>query len=82
MKLRGTVIRRNVAPGSKSEREAVVLLTDQKQELILRKRGGNPFFDPSLEELVGKQIQCEGTEHGQTLIMESWNILDDGEMKH
>lgn len=31
--------------------------------------GGNPFFDPKLEELVGKWIECEGTIAGQTFII-------------
>ena len=77
MKLRGTVVRRVVGLGSKSERDAIVLVTDRQAELILRNSGGNPLFDPTLEALVGKQIQCEGTEHGQTLIMESYHVIDE-----
>lgn len=70
----GTVSREAVAEGSKSERDAVVLATDQGQ-LILRRQGGNPFQDPELDDLVGKRIRAEGDEHGGTLIMESWEEL-------
>jgi len=67
----GTVERRKIAKGSKSEREAVVLKTDAR-EIVLRRQGGNPFKDPELDELVGKHIRAHGSEHGQTLIMDAW----------
>ena len=71
----GTVARRLVAPGSKSEREAIVLETTGGEELILRRQGGNPFRDPELERLVGRRIRADGTVHGQTLIMTGWEEL-------
>lgn len=67
----GTVERKPVAAGSKSERDAVVLTTADGQ-LVLRRRGGHPFADPELDALVGKRIRAHGAEHGQTMIMESW----------
>ena len=51
----GQVIRKPFAAGSKSERPAVMLQTGDG-EYVLRIQGGNPFHDPRLEELVGKQI--------------------------
>jgi hypothetical protein len=66
------VVRRLVAAGSKSEREAVVLQTDQG-DYILRRTGGNPFADPELDALVGKRISAEGRELGQTLVIDSWD---------
>jgi hypothetical protein len=67
----GTVTRRLVAPGSKSEREAVVLDTGART-LVLRRRGGNAFADPELDALVGRRIRARGTEHGGTLLMDGW----------
>jgi hypothetical protein len=70
----GTVAKRVVAPGSKSEREAVVLETGQG-EYVLRREGGNPFRDPELERLVGKRIRAVGRQRQQTLVMNSWEEL-------
>ena len=67
----GTVARRVVAPGSKSERQAIVLETSEG-ELVLRRQGANPFHDPELERLVGHRVRAEGKVHGHTLIMTAW----------
>ena len=69
----GKVIKKPYAVGSKSEREAVLLHTPD-EDYVLRRRGGNPFHDPELEKLVGKQINCSGvltTNH--TLIISDWD---------
>ena len=56
----GTVQRRVVAGGSKSEHTAIVLETD-KGDLILRKRGENPFQESAaLSPLVGKTVSLQG----------------------
>ncbi len=68
----GNVIYKRLSPGSKSERMAVVLKTDSC-ELVLRKRGGNPFVDETLDKLVGKRILARGIVAGTTLIMDSWD---------
>jgi hypothetical protein len=68
MILSGTVIKKVFARGSKSEHEAVYLLTDQG-EFMLRRQGGNPFSDPELDRLVGKQVRCEGEIVGYTLLL-------------
>lgn len=73
MSFRGKVVKKTVGAGSKSEHDAVVLLTDER-ELILRRQGGNPFADPELDRLVGSSIVCEGTVHGATLIMSTWQM--------
>ena len=71
----GTVARRVVAAGSKSEREAVVLDTGDAT-LVLRRQGANPFeTDPELDGLVGRRIRAEGSEHGQTLLVHRWDAL-------
>lgn len=68
MTFNGTVVKKLFARGSKSEHEAVCLVTDQG-EFVLRRQGGNPFSDPELDKLVGKQIRCEGQVVGYTLII-------------
>jgi hypothetical protein len=72
MPFTGTVIKKLFGRGSKSEHEAVYLVTD-RGEYVLRRRGGNPFSDPELDKLVGKQIRCEGEVVGYTLIISAWS---------
>jgi hypothetical protein len=72
----GRVVRRRVAQGSKSDREAVVLDTGG-DELVLRRRGGNAFADPVLDELVGRRVKGHGRRTGYTLILDDWTELDD-----
>ena len=60
--------------GSKSERDAVMLLTEAA-EFVLRRQGGNPFADPVLDGLVGSEIECEGIVHEYTLIISKWRTL-------
>jgi hypothetical protein len=55
----GKVVQRFYAKGSKSERMAIFLETDDG-ELMLRRRGGNAFHDPELVGLVGETIECMG----------------------
>ena len=71
MELSGTVVKKPVAAGSKSERPAILLQTDEG-EYVLRIQGGNPFHDPRLEELVGKRIRARGQLHGYTFLMDDW----------
>jgi hypothetical protein len=65
------VVKRPFAVGSKSERDAIMLVTDAGQ-YVLRRQGGNPFVDPVLDGLVGKTIDGEGIVHGHTFIMSQW----------
>jgi hypothetical protein len=67
----GQVTQHLTAKGSKSERQAVFLDTTEGS-FVLRRRGGNPFVDPVLQQLVGKTLHVKGilTEH--TLIMSDW----------
>lgn len=71
MQTHGRVVLKPFATGSKSQRDSVMLVTDSG-EYVLRRQGGNPFHDPQLAQLVGKQIQCTGTLHGYTLILSDW----------
>ena len=72
----GRVIRKPFGVGSKSERDAVMIVTDAG-EFVLRREGGNPFRDAALEKLVGRTICCEGAVHGYTLIMSKWRETGD-----
>lgn len=75
MEICGRVTKRPFAVGSKSEREAVYLVADDR-ECVLQRQGGNPFRDEVLERLVGKMIRCQGIEHGYKFIMTDWQELD------
>lgn len=76
MKKKGTVVRKRVAVGSKSEHDAVVMVTS-RGDWILRRPGGNPYNDSELNSLVGQQIECEGTPHQQYFIMSKWKEIQD-----
>ena len=39
--------------------------------------GGNPFKDPELEKLVGREIACDGEIHQGQLLMSRCNVLDE-----
>lgn len=70
--LTGSVIKKLIAEGSKSEREAVLLVVGEK-EYILRQKGGNPYNDPELNELVGKKLKCDGKFiGGHVFLLEDW----------
>jgi len=74
MKFRGTVAKRLLSAGSKSEHEGLVLVTDAG-DLKLRREGGNPFWDETLAPLEGKKIECEGLLRGGQIIMTRWTVL-------
>ena len=73
MRYTGQVIKKRVGVGSKSEHDAVLLVTDAG-EYQLRRLGGNPFRDPELDTLVGRTIHAEGQLHGHILIMSKWEM--------
>jgi hypothetical protein len=64
----GSVVKRPFATGSKSQRDAILLVTDD-HEYVLRRPGANAFFDPDLEQFVGKRVRCTGTVTGYTLLV-------------
>jgi hypothetical protein len=73
----GRVVKKRVAPGSKSDHQAVVLETEG-DALVLRRQGGNAFRDPVLDDLVGHRIRGTGRRSGSTLILTEWEDLDPG----
>ena len=72
-KWRGTVKRKLILRGTKSEHRALVLVTPEG-EYKLRRAGGNPFHDDALDELEGRQIHCSGELEGNELFLEEWEI--------
>jgi len=80
--LRGEVVKRPFAPGSKSEHEAVCLQDQKGRSYRLRLLGGDPYFDPQLEKLVGKAISVQGEiVHGNTMIVKHWSEIENGLVK-
>ena len=71
MTIRGTVERRRVGGGSKSEHDAVVLVTTDAA-YTLRRRGGHAFEDPVLDALVGKELEFEGLLQDNVFHVSSW----------
>lgn len=69
-RIKGNVIRRLINQGSKSEAEGVVLQCGDGTEWHLRIPGGNPFSDPQLDALVGKEVVVEGHADAQYLFIE------------
>ena len=74
MKFQGKVIRQQVGLGSKSEHQAVMLLTPEGP-LKLRRPQGNPFQDPVLEKLVGQEIACNGEVYRGQLMLADWHKI-------
>ena len=74
MEFSGQVIRKTFARGSKSEHEAVFLVTPEREYKLVR-ADGNPFHDPDLDALVGKRIACSGTVEDYLLTLDDWKVL-------
>ena len=70
----GTVEKRRFGKGSKSERDAIFLVTADG-DYVLRRQGGNAYHDPDLERLVGKQIRCTGIVTGYTLLVSDFAVV-------
>ena len=71
----GEVVCEVASSGSKSEREAVQLVTDGAT-YVLRRPGGNPFTDPELAALVGKRITGRGELRGHVFFLDDWDVDD------
>ena len=62
----GEVVRKRFAPGSKSERLAVMLSTPGG-DYVLRREDADSLVDAELEKLVGKSIRVRGSVHRHAL---------------
>jgi hypothetical protein len=72
MQIRGQVVLKKVAPGSKSERDAFVLKSPEG-EFVLRKQGANPFVrDREFDDVLGHEIDVEGRILDYLLLVDSW----------
>ncbi len=78
MEIVGRVVERIFAKGTRSERLAIMLVTEG-QEYILRRQGVPPFHDPELEKLVDKKVRVKGIVYGYTLFITKATILDSDE---
>jgi hypothetical protein len=70
--LTGKVKVKPFAKESKSGYDAVYLVVRAKEKYVLRIKGGNPFNDPQLNELVGKKIVATGEVLDYIFMMDSW----------
>jgi len=70
----GDVVRTRIGAGSKTDHDAVVLDMGD-QTLVLRRRGGNAFADPALDELVGRRVRLEGTATDTTFLIDQVTVL-------
>jgi hypothetical protein len=75
MKLRGRVTKKLLYAGTKSEHEGIALTTTQGL-FKLRRRAGNPFWDETLAQLEGKEIEGEGIIRSNQFIMDHWEIIE------
>jgi len=57
--IKGEVVLKNFGKSSKSEHKAICLHTPTV-DYVLRRVGGNPFNDPELHKLIGKQVIVSG----------------------
>lgn len=78
----GMVLFKNVSVGSKSERKAIVLVTDEG-DLILRIAAATSYFDPNvhdhytrLQRLIGNKVECTGTiTEIKSFFLDSWKVV-------
>src|SRR5258707_1619985 len=72
----GQIVRKMFGTGTKSEHEAICLVTT-KGDYLLRRSAANPFEpDRELDSLVGKQVRISGTLSGYTFFVSGWQEND------
>lgn len=72
----GRIEEKTVGQGSKSERKAVVLKTDEGQEFVLRVQGDNPFVpNATLAGYAGRSVTVEGQPYHYMLIVASLDAV-------
>ena len=70
----GKVVKGPFGTGSKSQHEAIYLDTTGGR-YVLRQEGGNPFYDPEMQRLVGKRVWCKGEVYEYVLTISDWKII-------
>lgn len=73
--LQGNVISAPFGKGSKSEREAIFVVTSNTR-YILRRKSGPAFDDKELIKYVGHKIECDGFLVGSTLLAEQIKTIE------
>lgn len=73
----GTIVKRLLAQGTKSEHRGMVLEDAQGQQHVLRRVGGNPFSDPGLEALEGRRLRLQGRAMEAFFLVERWEEPGD-----
>jgi hypothetical protein len=80
MELKGKVIIKKFAIGSKSEHDAIYLETEEG-DFVLRQMGANPFNDPGLKKMVGKRVKAEGTIKDYLFLATTIEVVAEGKKK-
>lgn len=70
----GQVIKKLIAPGSKSERVALCLQMENGCYVLRKSR--TPFNSTDGLPSVGMEVTCKGIIRGQTLFLTSWSEQD------
>jgi len=73
----GEVQTETVSAGSKSERTAVTLRTEEGSTYVLQTQDDAGFgIDEGLRGLIGHRVRASGIAADRTLILQKWNVLD------
>jgi len=72
--LRGKVIQDTYGRGSKSEHDAIVIITTEGRYL-LRRKAGHAYNDMELEKYIGLEIECNGFLVDSTLIADDIKVV-------
>ena len=78
IELTGKVTKGSFSKGSKSEHTAMYLET-KEGSFVLRRTGGNPFADPSLQKLEGKTVTAKGVLDNKTFYATEMKVQTDKE---
>lgn len=82
VEIAGRLSRDEVSSGSKSERAALVVESDDGRVLVVRRRGSPAFGDDEtsagsdLSAMEGHRVRLVGTVVASTLMADAWSVLD------
>jgi hypothetical protein len=77
--LAGRLVVRRVAAATRSARVAAVLVTDDGQERVLRRRGAPGLdLDPTLAALDGLRVRVDGDVLPETVLVDSVTVEPAG----
>jgi len=64
-------VREQVGAGTKSQRDAFLLVTPDGRRLQLRLKDGNPLYDPAFEAFLGHEVVGHGRVVGVSAVLDS-----------